>query len=105
MKDASIKTKIIKEFEGRLHYLPILFFCFSICREEFASDEEAEQLDDFARPLTSGELRTKVIKGITKRDIGATGGGGGGGAGANTSKQPTAPYQPKKNETLKKTKK
>ena len=71
-------------------------------REEFPSDDEAEQLDDFARPLTSGELRTKVIKGITKRDFGATGGGVGmTGAG----KQQTANYQPQKRETIKKSKK
>jgi len=68
--------------------------------EEFASDDEAEQLDDFARPLTSGELRTKVIKGITKRDFGATGGGFG---GANAGKQQTANYQPKKSDAMKKT--
>lgn len=68
--------------------------------EEFASDDEAEQLDDFARPLTSGELRNKVIKGITKRDYGPPGGGV-----ANAGKQQTANYQPKKIDTMKKTKK
>ena len=91
-----------------LHQLTLYNVCtfishFSFCSEEFASDDEAEQLDDFARPLTSGELRHKVIKGITKRDLGATGGGGGG--GANAMKQQTTSYQPKKTETMKKTKK
>jgi len=65
--------------------------------EEFASDEEAEQLDDFARPLTAGELTARIQKSITKREADAN-------AGGSTIKQ-TSTYQPKKTTDGKKTKK